>query len=62
SEVPRGMAFLILKNRLNVAISRAKWAAYLVYSPALTDYLPVTAGGIAELSAFITLVEPDQRQ
>ncbi|MET4637334.1 TM0106 family RecB-like putative nuclease [Mycetocola sp. 2940] len=61
SEVPRGMGFLILKNRLNVAISRAKWAAYLVYSPALTDYLPVTAGGIAELSAFITLVEPDQR-
>lgn len=61
TEVPRGMGFLILKNRLNVAISRAKWAAYLVYSPALTDYLPVTAAGIAELSAFITLVEPDQQ-
>lgn len=61
SEVPRGMAFLILKNRLNVAISRAKWAAYLVYSPALTDYLPVTASGITELSAFITLVEPHQQ-
>ena len=61
SEVPRGMAFLILKNRLNVAISRAKWAAYLVYSPALTDYLPVTATGITELSAFITLVEPHQQ-
>ncbi len=60
SEVPRGMGFLILKNRLNVAISRAKWAAYLVYSPALTDYLPVTASGITELSAFITLVEPQQ--
>jgi uncharacterized protein len=62
SEVPRGMGFLILKNRLNVAISRAKWAAYLVYSPALTHYLPVTAAGIAELSAFITLVEADQRR
>jgi predicted RecB family nuclease len=60
TEVPRGMGFLILKNRLNVAISRAKWAAYLVYSPALTDYLPVTAHGITELSAFITLVEPQQ--
>lgn len=61
SEVPRGMGFLILKNRLNVAISRAKWAAYLVYSPALTDYLPVTATGITELSAFITLVEPQEQ-
>lgn len=61
TEVPRGMGFLILKNRLNVAISRAKWAAYLVYSPALTDYLPATAQGITELSAFITLVEPQQQ-
>ena len=61
SEVPRGMGFLILKNRLNVAISRAKWAAYLVYSPALTEYLPVTATGITELSAFITLVEPHEQ-
>ncbi|MBG6238557.1 uncharacterized protein IWX78_001529 [Mycetocola sp. CAN_C7] len=60
SDVPRGMGFLILKNRLNVAISRAKWAAYLVYSPALTDYLPVNAAGITELSAFLTLVEPTE--
>ena len=58
-DAPRGMAFLIMKNRLNVAISRAKWAAYLVYSPALTDYLPVTPAGVAELSAFISLVEPE---
>ncbi|TFD67532.1 bifunctional RecB family nuclease/DEAD/DEAH box helicase [Cryobacterium sp. Hb1] len=58
-DVPRGLAFLIMKNRLNVAISRAKWAAYLVYSPALTAYLPVTPAGLAELSAFISLVEPD---
>ncbi|MDJ0336907.1 bifunctional RecB family nuclease/DEAD/DEAH box helicase [Cryobacterium sp. PH31-O1] len=57
-DVPRGMAFLIMKNRLNVAISRAKWAAFLVYSPALTEYLPVTPVGVAELSAFISLVEP----
>jgi uncharacterized protein len=39
-DVPRGLEFLLLKNRLNVAISRAKWAAYLVYSPALLDGLP----------------------
>ena len=29
ADVPRGVEFLLLKNRLNVAISRAKWAAYL---------------------------------
>ena len=59
AEVPRGMPFLILKNRLNVAISRAQWAAYLLYSPALTDYLPTSASEVAQLSAFITLVSPD---
>jgi superfamily I DNA and/or RNA helicase len=32
-EVPRGLEFLLLANRLNVAISRAQWAAWLVYSP-----------------------------
>ncbi|MFF1878777.1 TM0106 family RecB-like putative nuclease [Leifsonia sp. NPDC058230] len=57
ADVPRGMSFLIMKNRLNVAISRAKWAAYLVHSPELTEYLPVRPEGVAELSAFIRLVE-----
>lgn len=56
-DVPRGMSFLLMKNRLNVAISRAQWAAFLVYSPALTEYLPATPDAVAELSAFITLVE-----
>ncbi len=55
-DVPRGLEFLLSRNRLNVAISRAKWAAYLVYSPALTQYLPARPQGLAELSAFIRLV------
>ena len=53
--MPRGLSFLLLRNRLNVAISRAKWAAYLVHSPALRSHLPHTAEGLAELSAFIRL-------
>ncbi|WP_168625689.1 TM0106 family RecB-like putative nuclease [Cryobacterium sp. BB307] len=57
SDVPRGMEFLIMKNRLNVAISRAQWAAYLIYSPELTEYLPHTPDGVTELAAFIRLVE-----
>lgn len=57
AEVPRGIDFLLNRNRLNVAISRAKWAAYLVHSPALMDYLPARPDGLATLSRFITLVE-----
>ncbi|PJJ63116.1 TM0106 family RecB-like putative nuclease [Compostimonas suwonensis] len=57
AEVPRGIEFLLLANRLNVAISRAQWAAYLVYSPFLTDYLPTSIGALAQLSAFLRLVE-----
>jgi len=56
-EVPRGLEFLLLANRLNVAISRAQWAAYLVYSPALLEYLPTNPVALAQLSAFIGLVE-----
>jgi predicted RecB family nuclease len=56
-DAPRGLDFLIMKNRLNVAISRAKWVAYLVYSPGLTEHLPHTPEGVAQLSAFLRLVE-----
>ncbi len=57
ADVPRGMEFLLNRNRLNVAISRAQWAAYLVHSPALVDYLPHTPHGVAELSAFLRLLD-----
>ncbi|MGR2752766.1 TM0106 family RecB-like putative nuclease [Agromyces arachidis] len=53
---PRGIEFLLLKNRLNVAISRAQVAAFLVYSPGLLDVLPRTPQGVAQLSAFARLV------
>ena len=53
---PRGVEFLLLKNRLNVAISRAKWSAFLLYSPGLLDSLPRTPEGVAQLSAFVRLV------
>jgi uncharacterized protein len=35
-DAPRGLDFLLDRNRLNVAISRAKANCYLVYSPQLT--------------------------
>ncbi len=56
-DAPRGLEFLLLPNRLNVAISRAEVAAYLVYSPGLLDDLPHTPEGVARLSGFARLVE-----
>jgi predicted RecB family nuclease len=58
ADVPRGISFLLQRNRLNVGISRGKWAAYLVHSPALRDYLPLHPQGLAELSGFIRLTSP----
>ena len=54
-DVPRGMDFLLNRNRINVAISRAKWQAVLIRSAALTSYMPSTAEGVLELGAFIGL-------
>jgi hypothetical protein len=54
-EVPRGMEFLLNRNRMNVAVSRAQWCAVLVRSRGLTDYLPTGPEQLAELGAFIGL-------
>jgi predicted RecB family nuclease len=55
ADVPRGISFVLSRNRINVAVSRAKWASYLIHSPALADHLPSTAEGVAELSGFLRL-------
>ncbi|MDQ1205774.1 bifunctional RecB family nuclease/DEAD/DEAH box helicase [Microbacterium sp. SORGH_AS_0862] len=59
-EAPRGLEFLLLQNRLNVAVSRAQFAAYVVFSPDLLDDLPRTPEGVARLSAFARLVGEDE--
>ena len=58
ADVPRGISFLLLSNRLNVAVSRAQWAAFVVHSPALSDHLPRTPQALAQLSGFLRLTEP----
>ncbi|MBF0816489.1 TM0106 family RecB-like putative nuclease [Microbacterium paludicola] len=58
-DAPRGSDFLLLQNRLNVAVSRAMVAAYLIHSPALLDDLPRHADGVARMSAFARLVGAD---
>lgn len=55
-DAPRGLEFLLLRNRLNVAISRAMHTAYVVFSPGLLDDLPRTPEGVARLSGFARLV------
>ena len=55
-DAPRGPEFLLLQNRLNVGISRAKVAAFVVHSPGLLDDLPFQAESVARLSAFARLV------
>ena len=58
-DVPRGIAFLLNRNRLNVAISRAKYLAVIVRSTQLTEYLPGTPDRLVELGAFLALTECD---
>lgn len=55
-DAPRGLEFLLLQNRLNVAVSRAEHTAYVVYATGLLDDLPRTPEGVARLSAFARLV------
>jgi superfamily I DNA and/or RNA helicase len=54
-DIPRGIAFLLNRNRLNVAISRAQYAAVIVRAEALTEYLPAAPAGLVELGAFLAL-------
>ncbi|HHW84567.1 MAG TPA: AAA family ATPase, partial [Actinomycetales bacterium] len=56
-DVPRGMPFLLNRNRLNVGVSRAQWKSVVVRSEALTAYMPATAGELLELGAFIGVCE-----
>ncbi|WP_407686183.1 TM0106 family RecB-like putative nuclease [Mycobacterium sp. HUMS_1102779] len=55
--VSRGMSFLLNRNRLNVAVSRAQYAAVIVRSALLTEYLPATPAGLIDLGAFLALTD-----
>jgi uncharacterized protein len=58
-DVPRGISFLLNRNRLNVALSRAKYLSVIVRSSALTEYLPGTPDRLVELGAFLSLASSD---
>ncbi|MBP2412745.1 uncharacterized protein JOF48_001544 [Arthrobacter stackebrandtii] len=52
---PRGMEFLLNRNRINVAVSRGQWRAVIIRSPGLSNFMPGRPEGMAELGAFIGL-------
>ncbi len=54
-DLPRGIEFLLSPNRLNVAISRAQWACFVLRSPQLSVMEPVSPEGMVMLGKFITL-------
>ena len=56
-EVPRGMEFLLSRNRINVAVSRGQWRAVVVRSPELTNYLPTHPEGLENLGGFVALCQ-----
>lgn len=57
AEAPRGMEFLLSRNRINVAVSRGQWRAVLVRAPQLTNYLPAHPEGMEQLGGFIGLCQ-----
>ena len=54
---PRGIDFLMSRNRLNVAVSRAQCLAYLVCAPALLDVDCKTAEHMRLANALCRFVE-----
>lgn len=59
-DLPRGIEFLLSPNRLNVAISRAQWACFLLRSPNLAVMEPTSPDGMIMLGKFVTLCKKAQ--
>lgn len=57
AEAPRGMDFLLSRNRINVAVSRGKWRAVVIRAPELTNFLPAHPAGLEQLGGFIGLCQ-----
>ena len=58
-DLPRGIEFLLSPNRLNVAISRAQWACFVLRSPHLAVMEPTTPNGMVMLGKFVTLCKSE---
>jgi uncharacterized protein len=61
-DVPRGIAFLFSRNRLNVAISRARSLGYLCGAPGLLEARAKTVDDMRLISTLCSLVEAAARE
>jgi uncharacterized protein len=61
-DVPRNLAFLFSRNRLNVAISRAQCLAYLICSPRLLEARCRTIEEMELVNALCRLAEYAQKE
>ena len=61
-DVPRGLDFLFSRNRLNVAVSRAKCLAYVVASPRLLETSCKTVEQMRLVNALCRFVEVAEDQ
>jgi uncharacterized protein len=57
ADAPRGIDFLMSRNRLNVAVSRAQCLAYLVCAPRLLDVSARTVEHMRLANALCRFVE-----
>jgi len=55
-DLPRGLEFLLSPNRLNVAVSRAEWASFVIHSPGLLTAQPSSVEGVRRLGLYLNLV------
>jgi uncharacterized protein len=61
-DAPRGLDFLFSRNRLNVAVSRAKCLAYVVASPRLLETSCRTVEQMRLVNALCRFVEVAEAQ
>jgi len=59
NESPRGLNFLFDKSRINVALSRAKCLAIVVYSPALVEASAANIEQLAMINLFCMLINSE---
>ena len=54
-DLPKGIEFLFSPNRLNVEVSRAQWACFLIRSNNLSFMEPASVNVVVILGKFVTL-------
>ncbi|WP_239476475.1 bifunctional RecB family nuclease/DEAD/DEAH box helicase [Nocardia arizonensis] len=62
ADAPYGVSALVSGDLIHAAVCRAMWKAVIIRSRLLTEYLPPTPEGVAELAAFLELTGAQPKQ